>query len=133
VRRLVQHVHSKIGSPINVGEQVFLTILNVITSMIWGDTLKGDGTKISAQFRQVVSEMTALLGAPNVSYFFPSLARFDVQGIEKKIHVQFLRFDKIFDSLIEQRLKIEEGEKDSSSSKDFLQLLLKLKDEENSK
>ncbi|KAI3971342.1 hypothetical protein MKX01_008186 [Papaver californicum] len=49
VRRLVQHVHSKIGSPVDVGEQMFLTILNVITSMMWGGTLKGDGrTKIGA-------------------------------------------------------------------------------------
>ncbi|MCL7048118.1 hypothetical protein MKW94_008472, partial [Papaver nudicaule] len=134
VRRLVQHVHSKIGSPVDVGEQMFLTILNVITSMMWGGTLKGDGrTKIGAEFRQVVSAMTALLGAPNVSDFFPSLARFDVQGIEKKIHVQFLRFDKIFDSIIEQRLKMEEGEEESGSDNDFLQLLLKLKDDEDSK
>ncbi|KAI3933531.1 hypothetical protein MKW92_033691, partial [Papaver armeniacum] len=134
VRRLVQHVRSKIGSPVDVGEQMFLTILNVITSMMWGGTLKGDGrTKIGAEFKQVVSEITALVGAPNISDFFPSLARFDVQGIKKKMHVQFLRFDKIFDSMIEQCLKMEEGKEESHNSKDFLQLLLKLKDEENTK
>ncbi|KAI3995125.1 hypothetical protein MKX01_031927 [Papaver californicum] len=119
VRRLVQHVHSKIGSPVDVGEQIFLTILNVIAHDV-GGTVKGDGrTKIGAEFRQVVSEMNALLGAPNVSDFFSSLARFDVQGIENKQHVQFLRFDKIFDSMVEQHLKMEEGEEESGSSKDF--------------
>ncbi|RZC57869.1 hypothetical protein C5167_005176 [Papaver somniferum] len=134
VRRLVQHVHSKTGSPVDVGEQMFLTILNVITSMMWGGTLKGDDrTKIGGEFKQVVSEMTALIGAPNVSDFFPSLARFDIQGIKKKIHVRFLRFDRIFDSMIEQCLKMEQGKEESHDSKDFLQLLLKLKDEENSK
>ncbi|MCL7037771.1 hypothetical protein MKW94_010287, partial [Papaver nudicaule] len=140
VRRMVQHVHTKIGSPVDVGEQMFLTMLNVITNMMWGGSSKGDDgrsrtTKIGAEFRQVVSDMTGLLGAPNVSDFFPSLARFDLQGIEKKMHVQFLRFDKIFDSIIEQRLKSEEegGEDSTSASKDFLQILLKLKDDEDSK
>ncbi|OVA19528.1 Cytochrome P450 [Macleaya cordata] len=134
VRRLVRHVHSKIGSPMDVGEQMFLTILNVITSMLWGGTLKGDErTTLGAEFRQVVSEITELLGTPNVSDFFPSLARFDVQGIQKKIRVLFMRFDKIFDLIIEQRLKMEAEGEEESSNKDFLQLLLKLKDEEDAK
>uniref|UniRef100_A0A3Q7HV85 Uncharacterized protein n=1 Tax=Solanum lycopersicum TaxID=4081 RepID=A0A3Q7HV85_SOLLC len=30
------------GSPVNIGEQMFLTALNVITSMLWGGTVKGE-------------------------------------------------------------------------------------------
>ncbi|KAL5728127.1 hypothetical protein ACHQM5_001249 [Ranunculus cassubicifolius] len=132
VRRMVRHVYGKIGSPINVGEEMFLTVMNVLTNMMWGGTLKGDdGTNLGAEFRQVVNEITDLLGKPNISDFYPALEIFDLQGSQKKIKVLGDRFDKIFDAIIEQRLKMKERE--IKRSKDFLQLLLKLKEEEDAK
>ncbi|PIA50063.1 hypothetical protein AQUCO_01300653v1 [Aquilegia coerulea] len=134
VRRMVRNVYSKIGSPINVGEEMFLTVMNVITSMMWGGTIKGDeGTaSLGAEFRQVVGEITDLLGKPNLSDFFPALRRFDLQGIQSKIGGLFARFDQIFETIIEQRLKMEEGER--KETKDFLQLMLQLvKDEADAK
>ncbi|KAL5728118.1 hypothetical protein ACHQM5_001240 [Ranunculus cassubicifolius] len=132
VRRMVRHVYSKIGAPINVGEVVFLTAMNIVTNMLWGGTLKeNQGTNLGAEFRQVVSEITELLGKPNMSDFYPALERFDLQGYQKKIKVLAHRFDKIFDTIIEQRLNMEVGER--RQSKDFLQLLLQLKEEEDAK
>ncbi|XP_057965739.1 flavonoid 3'-monooxygenase CYP75B137-like [Malania oleifera] len=139
IRKTVGYIYSRVGSPMMVGEQMFLTVLNVIMNMIWGDTVKGDGSKsLGAEFRQVVTEMTELMGKPNISDFFPGLGRFDLQGIKKRMKGLALRFDVIFNSLIDQRLRIEgqggreAGNKDEEI-KDFLQVLLRVKEEGDTK
>lgn len=112
VRETVRYFRSRDGSPVNVGEQMFLTVLNVITTMMWGGTIEGnDREKLGAEFRLLVSEITALLGTPNVSDFFPVLAPFDLQGLEKRMKMLTQKFDRIFETVIAKRLKLEE-EKD---------------------
>lgn len=139
VRETVRYFHERVGSPVNIGEQMFLAVLNIITNMMWGGTLKGsERSSLGAEFRQVVNGMTVLLGTPNVSDFFPGLARFDLQGVEKKMTALAKQFDEIFETVIGKRLKMEEeeggdGGKLGSSNKDFLQFLLKVKDEEDAK
>ncbi|KAI3468886.1 hypothetical protein Pfo_025549 [Paulownia fortunei] len=135
LRQTIKYLYNQAGSPVNVGEQMFLTVLNVITSMLWGGTVKGEErTGLGAEFKQVVGEMTGLLGMPNLSDFYPGLERFDLQGIQKKMKGLARRFDKIFETIIDQRLKIngEVGNEKGDSgkeSKDFLQVLLQLKDD----
>lgn len=131
-RQTVSHLYSKAGSLVNVGEQTFLTFLNVITSMMWGGTVKGEERgSLGAEFRQLVMEITELLGKPNISDFYPGLARFDLQGVRKKMKGLALRFDRIFNSVIEQRIEMDK-QSGNEGGKDFLQLLLNLKDEEDS-
>ncbi|KAK6935241.1 Cytochrome P450, partial [Dillenia turbinata] len=130
LRRTIGYIYSRAGSPVNIGEQVFLTVLNVITSMLWGGTVKGEErAALGSDFRKAITEMTNLLGVPNISDFYPGLARFDLQGVLKKIRVQQLRFDEMFDGIIKQREKMEGGDE----SKDFLHFLLQLKDESDAK
>jgi cytochrome P450 len=131
VRNIIAYIYSKPGSPINVGEQTFLTILNVVTSMLWGGTVQGEERgSLGAEFRRVVADMTELVGAPNISDFFPALARFDLQGLVKKMSGLAPKFDQIFDRMIEKQLSIDAlGDRAGASSKDFLQFLLKVKDE----
>ncbi|MED6171130.1 hypothetical protein PIB30_037945 [Stylosanthes scabra] len=129
VRKTVGFLYDRVGSEVNVGEQVFLTILNVITEMMWGGAVEGKEREgLGAEFREAVAEMTALLGKPNVSDFFPGLARFDLQGVEKQMQALVPRFDGIFERMIGERLK--EG---NTKSSDFLQFLLNLKEEGDSK
>ncbi|XP_050265013.1 flavonoid 3'-monooxygenase CYP75B137-like [Quercus robur] len=133
VRETVGYFYRRVGSPVNIGEQMFLTVMNVITNMMWGGTVEGEErSSLGADFREVVSEMTELLGKPNISDFYPGLARFDLQGIKKQMDGLAKRFDRIFDVMINQRLKIDK-EGGSKDNKDFLQFLLKLKDEGDSK
>ncbi|KAK9143405.1 hypothetical protein Syun_012805 [Stephania yunnanensis] len=133
VARMVREIYGKVGSPVNLGEQLFLTILNIITSMLWGGGGEDERmTSLGTEFREVVGEITVLLGKPNLSDFFPILARFDLQGIQRGMRVLFLKFDRIFESIIEERLKLMENEK-GKESKDFLQILLRLREEEDAK
>ncbi|GLT78349.1 hypothetical protein SLA2020_498880 [Shorea laevis] len=130
VRETVAYIYSRVGSPVNIGEQLFLTVLNVLTSMIWGGTVQGDErAAVGAEFREAISDITELLGLPNVSDFFPALARFDLQGLGKRMGKLAMKLDTIFDRIIDQRLKSG----DEEESKDFLQFLLKLKNESDPK
>ncbi|KAJ1419156.1 Cytochrome P450 [Sesbania bispinosa] len=133
VRNTVGYLYSRVGSPVNVGEQVFLTVLNVITNMMWGGAVEGaERESLGAEFREVVAEMTQLLGKPNVSDFFPGLARFDLQGVEKEMNALVPRLDRIFEKMIGERGK-RKVEGKENESKDFLQFLLNLKEECDSK
>ncbi|WMV43689.1 hypothetical protein MTR67_037074 [Solanum verrucosum] len=132
-RQSINYFYSQKGLPVNVGEQMFLTVFNVITSMLWGGTVKGgERASLGSEFRYVVSEMAALCSIPNLSDFYPGLAWFDFQGVTKEMKVLLKRFEKIFDSMIDERKKLDRNSV-GQESKDFLQVLLKLKDEADAK
>ncbi|XP_026408386.1 7-ethoxycoumarin O-deethylase-like [Papaver somniferum] len=136
IRQMVKDVHDMIDTPINVGEQVFVTTVSVVLNMLWGGTIQGDERiSVGIQFRQLFDEMIELALKPNVSDFFPVFTRFDIQGIEKKSWKIFSEMDRMFDSVIDQHLKLDKennGQK-QTSEKDFLQFLLELKEKHDLK
>ena len=83
---------------------------------------------VGTEFKGVISEITRLLSEPNVSDFFPWLARFDLQGLVKRMGVCARELDAVLDRAIEQ-MKPLRG-RDDDEVKDFLQYLMKLKDQE---
>ncbi|KAI3822268.1 hypothetical protein L1987_09856 [Smallanthus sonchifolius] len=129
-RKTIKQLYNvQVGSPVKVGDLVFLTIMNVVTGMMWGGTKTAeDRIGFGIEFRKVISEITRLLAAPNLSDFYPGLAWFDLQGIEKGMKAASKKIDGIFDRIIDQRTKMG-----SSEDKDFLQFLLHLKDDGDSK
>ena len=142
IRGTISHLRERSAdSPVNVGEQMFLAALNVITSMLWGGTVTGrEREAIAAEFRRVVADVTEQLGKPNLSDFFPWLARFDLQGVARKMREASSKLEGVFGKIIDQRqrmdvLKREKGDEDSSRSEceDFLQVLLRLKEEGDAK
>ncbi|KAK8599055.1 hypothetical protein V6N13_076995 [Hibiscus sabdariffa] len=135
VRQTVSYLYGKAGSPVNVGEQAFSTVMNVVTNMLWGGTVEGQASaRLGAEFRQGISEITELLGVPNISDFFPVLAPLDLQGVMKRMKKPMDKLNAIFENIIEQRLE-ESGSSSASAMefKDFVQFLLQLKDEEDCK
>ncbi|XP_010422201.1 PREDICTED: flavonoid 3'-monooxygenase-like [Camelina sativa] len=115
-------------SPVNVGDQLFLAMMNLTMNMLLGSSVKAEEMEsVGTEFKGVVSEIIRLLGEPNISDFFPMLARFDLQGLVKKMHVCSREVDAILDRAIEQmqELRSKDGE-----CKDFLQHLMKLKEQE---
>lgn len=141
VREIITYLYGRAGSPVNVGEQMFLTVYNVITSMLWGRTVEGDDrARLGAELKNAVSELTELVARPNISDFYPFLDRFDLQGIHRRMKHVARQFDQVFETVIKQRLRIEKESGDRTAGpeggvkeKDFLQFLLELKDEEDSK
>ncbi|ESQ38232.1 hypothetical protein EUTSA_v10028581mg [Eutrema salsugineum] len=116
-------------SPVNVGDQLFLTMMNLTMNMLWGGSVKAEEMEsVGTEFKGVISEMTRLAGEPNVSDFFPWVARFDLQGLVKKMRVYVHELDAIFDRAIEHMQRVQS--RGDGECKDFLQHLMKLKDQE---
>lgn len=125
-----------VGSQVNLGKEIFLTVLNVITSMMWGEMVEGGERTVNrAEFREVVSGITEILGKPNVSDFFPVLSWLDLQGLERKMMILAKRLDQTFEKMIDRRIKVnkESSGSEGEESTDFFQFLLKLKVEPDSK
>ncbi|XP_015579428.3 LOW QUALITY PROTEIN: flavonoid 3'-monooxygenase CYP75B137-like [Ricinus communis] len=123
LRKMVKEVYEKVGSPVNIGEQIFLTILNIILSMLWGEALHDKDRKgIGVELQQAVLEIVELLGKPNISDLYAALAKLDLQGIESKINKLRQWFDTIFESVIADHNYVDQAK--SKISKEFLQFLL---------
>ncbi|KAK4435114.1 Flavonoid 3'-monooxygenase [Sesamum alatum] len=137
VRRAIRNVHEKVGTGVDIGELIFVTELNVVLSLLWGSgTFEGEKRDmIGAEFREKVSKFIELLEKPNLSDFFPVLAKFDFQGIVKEMKGLMPSFDEILDYVINDRLKImDSGQVEGEVSggkrgKDFVQILLDLKEQ----
>ncbi|PSS09755.1 Flavonoid 3',5'-hydroxylase [Actinidia chinensis var. chinensis] len=108
VLKTIREVHSKIGTPMDIAEITFLTQMNVIMNMVWGSTIdihKAHGVR--TEFRGVAREMERL-----------------------RIWV-----DRILDSIIDAQTKMSMVERAEAfkikGKEDFLQLLLALKEQED--
>ncbi|PWA86669.1 flavonoid 3'-hydroxylase cytochrome P450 [Artemisia annua] len=125
VRKTFSHVYAKMGEKVDINGIAFETELNVVTKMLWGRTESGD---LFEGFREVVFKMMELLGAPNISDFIPMLSWFDLQGIQREMQKQHEHLDRIFDNVIKARM---EGVLHDDGKKDFLQIMLELKDQKD--
>ncbi|XP_057519380.1 flavonoid 3'-monooxygenase CYP75B137-like isoform X2 [Amaranthus tricolor] len=127
IRRMIHGLSEKTDKTVvNIGEEMFLVVMKVVTGMLWGGSVVAEEERenIGSEFRAAVSELTGLLSVPNLSDFFPGLERFDLQGVEKRMKKCAKWLDGIFEKVIEQRLR-NGGE----SKKDFLEVLLQMKDD----
>ncbi|CAH1453730.1 unnamed protein product [Lactuca virosa] len=136
VRKTVRNVYAKIGTKVDVNEVAFDTELEVVTSMLWGRSKSGeenDPGGVLHGFREVEFKIIELLGAPNVSDFIPMLSWFDLQGRKREMEKLKVHLDRIFDTIVEARIKAKmEGELEENGKKDFLQILLEIKDQKDS-
>ncbi|XP_059657448.1 geraniol 8-hydroxylase-like [Cornus florida] len=134
VRKTIRDVYAKIGKPLDIGKIIFLTEQNVVMSMLWSDTLEGEkNSGVRDEFQEVIRKMIELLSKPNISDFFPMLARFDIQGVEQQGKRLLARLDRILDVVINERMRLDScegaGVSKDEEKKDFLQILLAMKKE----
>ncbi|CAH1415412.1 unnamed protein product [Lactuca virosa] len=133
VRKTVKNVYETMGTEVDIGETAFSTLLRVITSIIWGKSFDEDeaSNTLMVGFREVITSAMMVLGTNNVSDYFPVLARFDLQGVERKMKKEAQKLDGIFQKIIDDRvisLKTKESV-EQQGRKDLLQVFLELKQE----
>ncbi|CAD6256770.1 unnamed protein product [Miscanthus lutarioriparius] len=136
VRRLVSHVArlARDGAPVAVARLAFVTALNLLSSTIFStdladiDIIDDDsGSSPSSSFKGVLAELNATVGLPNVSDFFPEVARLDPQGLRRRIESLFQRLHAMMDKQIERRLQDRVAAAAAAGpkkEKDFLDVLL---------
>ncbi|XP_078165720.1 flavonoid 3'-monooxygenase CYP75B137-like [Carex rostrata] len=118
----IRRIHERCGTPIDIGAEMFLTTMNIVTSTIWGRTLQVEKERelVGKDFKKVIADIVPLFTQHNVSDLFPALAQFDLQGIRRKMEVLRARFDIIFERMIEKKCSGEEERVD-----DLLGVMLK--------
>ncbi|KAI3686414.1 hypothetical protein L1987_80090 [Smallanthus sonchifolius] len=139
VRKTVKNVFGKIGTKVDIREIAFSTETNVLTRTVWDSTSdKGvTSSNLVAEIDMVASNIVRILGQMNLSDLFPSLARFDLQGVARDMKKQSDMLDQLFTRIIEGRnesnLKRSQDEVEREGKKDFLQVLLNYRNEEDAK
>ncbi|KAK9068010.1 hypothetical protein SSX86_012121 [Deinandra increscens subsp. villosa] len=138
VRKTVKEVYAMIGREVDINKIAFETEVNVVTSMLWGCSKSSEGKDCSIigdGFREVEFKMIELVGASNISDFIPMLSWFDLQGRQREMQRQLEVFDGILENVIEDRIKVNSSkmnrEVEEDGRKDFLQILLELKDQKD--
>ncbi|KAG5593005.1 hypothetical protein H5410_043519 [Solanum commersonii] len=138
VRKTIRNVHTKIGYPVDIGELAFVTEMNVVISIIFGSKFVEEMEKHSkdgTEFRELVVKYSQVMGKPNISDFFPMLARFDLQGIQKEMEALLKLVDSILDPAISECMKMlldqREGEIQRNEKKHLIQILLELMEQKD--
>ncbi|XP_024993052.1 geraniol 8-hydroxylase-like [Cynara cardunculus var. scolymus] len=138
VRELLDHVNqcSVEARAVNIGSTTFTTILNILSTFIFSlDSSQYDSVS-SQEFKDNVWALMEYAGMVNLADFFPILKPFDPQGIVRRgsVHLKKLLtiFDKLIDQRIQTRLSSSSNDGISSTKNDVLDLLLNLKQKDES-
>ncbi|MQL74329.1 hypothetical protein Taro_006669 [Colocasia esculenta] len=131
VGRMLEEIHRGAGEPLALGDLVSAATMNATTMMLWGGRVAGEGNDLGREFREAMEEIIQRGGALNVSDFFPVLAWLDIQGLGQQMRRLSAWLDRIFDSIIGQRLNTMEGGEEGSEAaankgRDFLQVMVEL-------
>lgn len=104
IHKSIKDVYRKIGTPIdNFRDVASSTIFNVVIRMIWGESISVQGGASNdnvLKFRKLTGELLILMGKANISDAIPSLARFDIQGIQRQTKKAASEIESILDSAI---------------------------------
>ncbi|KAK1606043.1 hypothetical protein QYE76_029716 [Lolium multiflorum] len=127
VRELAAHVArlASDGAEIDVGRVAFTTMLNLLSRTIFSRDLTSlDDHVGSKEFQVLVADITEASGCPNVSDFFPAIARADMQGLRRRMTRMFARLHAVFDAEVDRRQRRREDGDSRKESGDFLDVLL---------
>ncbi|KAL0409571.1 UNVERIFIED_CONTAM: Flavonoid 3'-monooxygenase [Sesamum radiatum] len=131
VRKNIRNVCSESGRPVNICELAFKINLNVVLSMACGSTIELEKRdKVWTEFPALVERISDVMGKPNVSDFFPILARFDMQGVGKEMTGLMQILDRFLEDLIDRSTTILSDKVESGTNKgrkDFVQMLVEMK------
>lgn len=129
VQQLLTDVHksSQIGEAVDIGREAFKITINLLSNTIFSeDLVHSSGT--AGEFKDLITNITKLVGSPNIADFFPVLKTIDPQGVKRQQTKNVAKVLHIFDRLIRQRLKHREST-GSDTHNDMLNALLNISKE----
>lgn len=118
---------SQIGETIDIGTAVFKTTINLLSNTIFSvDLIHSTGA--AGEFKDVVTDITKLVGTPNLADYFPILRLLDPQGVKRRQTKNVKKVLDMFEALVNQRLKMR---KDTGldTQKDMLDAMLNISKE----
>ncbi|KAJ9539347.1 hypothetical protein OSB04_032080 [Centaurea solstitialis] len=138
VQELLEHVNrcSLEQKAVNIGSTVFTTVLNILSTLIFSSDFSQYDSVSSQEFKELVWALMKYGGKANLADFFPILKPWDPQGIARQGSIHMQKILTIFDKLINQRLQTRSTLSSygdvSSTCNDVLDLLLNLKQKDDS-
>lgn len=131
VQQLLSEINqsSQMGEAVDIGTAVFKTTINLLSNTIFSVDLVQSAGKVG-EFKDLVTNITKLVGTPNLADYFPVLRMVDPQGIKRRQAKNVEKVLDIFGNLANQRLKLrEKGTNVESHNKDMLDALLNISQE----
>lgn len=98
------------GEAMDIGRAGFMTSLNMLSNTIFSKDLADPYSDSTKEFKDLVWEIMVEAGRPNLVDFFPLLKKFDPQGLRRRMSIHFEKVFKLFESLINERLKTRKSE-----------------------
>ncbi|KOM27577.1 hypothetical protein LR48_Vigan442s001300 [Vigna angularis] len=110
VQQLLSEIHRccQTGEAVDIGTAIFKTTINLLSNTIFSMDLVQSSGK-AGEFKELVTNITKLVGTPNLADYFPVLKMIDPQGIKKRQAKNVKKVLDIFSHLVDRRLKQREG------------------------
>ncbi|KAF7847876.1 hypothetical protein BT93_L2489 [Corymbia citriodora subsp. variegata] len=117
------------GDVIDIGEAAFRTSLNSLSNTVFSLDMSCPSNSARG-LKEVVWQIMAEVGKPNLADYFPVLKKIDPQGLKQRTELCFSKMFDIFDGLIKKRwqLRMQSG---SVTSNDVLDALLNVMEEKS--
>ncbi|XP_010040683.1 geraniol 8-hydroxylase [Eucalyptus grandis] len=93
------------GDVVNIGEAAFMTTLNSLSNTVFSLDMTDPSTS-AGELKEVMWQIVASVGKPNIADYFPVLKKIDPQGLKRRTELSFSKMFDIFDGLIKQRLQL---------------------------
>ncbi|CAI0386891.1 unnamed protein product, partial [Linum tenue] len=119
------------GEPMDVGGELIRVANNVISVMAMGERCSG-GADEADWVRKLVAETAELTGKFNLSDYVWFCKRLDLQGFGKRLEDLRERFDSMMERIIEEHVEARMNKKKKTTVKDLLDVLLDIKEDQDS-
>ncbi|KAM7507017.1 hypothetical protein LguiA_017470 [Lonicera macranthoides] len=116
---------SELGDAVDIGQAGFRTSLNLLSNTIFSTDLTDPFKDSAKEFKELVWNIMAEAGKPNLVDYFPLLKGIDLQGIRRRMTVHFGKILHLFDEMTEKRLELRKLRK-TVESKDVLDVCLNI-------
>ncbi|ONK70154.1 uncharacterized protein A4U43_C05F30830 [Asparagus officinalis] len=119
------------GEEVNLNAELLKLTINVMSGMAMNRTSSGDVFK--AETKKFVEEAIELIGVFNVADYIGFCQNFDFQGFDKRLEDLLLRFDKMMEGKLKEKEeeRIKEADTAEERSKDLLDLMLDIANDDN--
>ncbi|XP_055813984.1 geraniol 8-hydroxylase-like [Solanum dulcamara] len=130
VQQLVDYVAkcSQEGEAVVIGKAAFKTSLNLLSNILFSKDLVDPFSDSNVELKNVIWNIVAEVGKPNLVDFFPILEKIDPQRIRRNTYIYFTKLFVLFDDLINERLE-EKRTSENIEKNDVLEMFLKIQEE----
>ncbi|KAM7507019.1 hypothetical protein LguiA_017472 [Lonicera macranthoides] len=116
---------SELGDPVDIGQAGFRTSLNLLSNTIFSMDLTDPFKDSAKEFKELVWNIMAEAGKPNLVDYFPLLKGVDLQGIRRRMTVHFGKIFHLFDEMTEKRLELRKL-RETIESNDVMDICLNI-------